>query len=105
MDKNKKIYIYILVQGISMILFGVLTLIESYETINEETEYLFIALVLISTVVSILLGIFAYSFLKRQVKEMDPTTNTKKTLKPRYIIYYLVFNLIVLFRLYTLVIT
>ena len=105
MDKNKKIYIYILVQGISMILFGVLTLIESYETINEETEYLFIALVLISTVVSILLGIFSYSSLKRQAKEMDPTTNPKKTLKPRYIIYYLVFNLIVLFRLYTLAIT
>lgn len=106
MDKNKKIYILTLIEGISMILFGILTIIESSSvTINEGTEYLLISLVLILTIVSTILGIFTYSFLKRQVKEIEPITNSKKTLQPKHIIYFLLFNLIVFFRLFTLIIT
>ncbi len=108
MGKNKKIYIFILIEGISMMLFGILTLIESFATlndvtINEGTEHLLIALVFILTVVSTPLGIFTYSFLKRQAKRIEPVANSKKTLKPKHIVYFLLFNLIVLFRLYTLI--
>ena len=103
MDINKKIYIFTLIQGISMIILGILTLTESSRTINEGIEYLLIALVFILTVVSTLLGIFTYSFLKRQVKKMEPNTNSKKALQPKHIIYFFMFNLIVLIRLVTLI--
>ena len=102
MDKYNKIYIFTRIEAISMILFGILTMIESSATlndvtINQGTEYLLISIVLILTAVATLLGIFTYSFLKRQVKKIEPVTNSNKTLQPKHIIIFLLFNLIVLF--------
>jgi len=110
MDKNKKIYVFTIIEGTSMILLGILTIIEASAalndvTINKGTEYLLISLVLILTMVATLLGISSYSFLKRQAKKIEPITNVKKTLQPKHIICFLLFNLIMIFRLVTLILT
>ena len=61
MDKHKRTYLFTRIEGIAMILFGVLTLIESFAilndvTINEGAESFLISLILIFTAAATLLG-------------------------------------------------
>lgn len=99
MDIDKKLYRFKIIEGISLIYYGILLMVGQLAQIEEKTKFCLLFLSMVLIMISTIEGSTTYYFLRKHNKEKGDNTIENKRFKPKHVIYFLLINLMGIFNL------